>query len=108
MTSLKLMPVSDDVSGRNTLRSASSGIFGFNRAIAARSRPASTTSPKRIPLRRQLSRGHMRPVSDRLAQLLEPFEGRVFDGGFVEAHNNPQQLTPPPRQGTFADMADLA
>lgn len=28
----------------------------------------------------------MRPVADRIAQLPEPFEGGVFDDGFVEAH----------------------
>ena len=28
----------------------------------------------------------MRPVPDRIAQLPEPFEGGVFDDGFVETH----------------------
>ncbi len=30
--------------------------------------------------------GEVRPVLDRVAQLAEPFEGGVFDDGFVEDH----------------------
>jgi hypothetical protein len=41
---------------------------------------------KRIPFRRRFTGRNLRPVPDRIAQLPEPFEGRVFDDGFVEAH----------------------
>ena len=41
---------------------------------------------KRIPLRRRFTGREMRPVPDRIAQLPEPFEGGVFDDGFVEGH----------------------
>ena len=46
------------------LRCASSGITGFSRVFTVR---------------------EMRPVPDGIAQLHEPFEGGVFDYGFVEA-----------------------
>ena len=41
---------------------------------------------ERIPLRRRLAGREMRPMSDRIAQLPEPAERGIFDGGFVEAH----------------------
>ena len=33
-------------------------------------------------------RHELRPVPDHMAQLPEPFQGVVFDDGFVEAHGN--------------------
>jgi hypothetical protein len=38
---------------------------------------------KRIPLRRRFTRRELRPVPDRIGQVLEPFEGGVFNDGFV-------------------------
>ena len=32
------------------------------------------------------TRREMRPVPDRIAQLPKPFEGGIFDDGFVEGH----------------------
>ena len=39
-----------------------------------------------IALSRRFTGQEMRPVPDCIAQLLERFEGGVFDDGFVEAH----------------------
>lgn len=41
---------------------------------------------KRIARRRWFTGCELWPVSDRIAQLPELFEGGVFDDGFVEAH----------------------
>ena len=43
---------------------------------------------KRIPLRRRFSGREMRAILNRRTQLPEPFEGGVFDDGFVEAHRD--------------------
>ena len=41
---------------------------------------------KRVPLGRRFAGRDVRAVADRIAQFLEPGQGGVFDGGFVEAH----------------------
>ena len=41
---------------------------------------------KALALRRGLAWCQVRPVRDRIAQLPEPSQGGVFDGGFVEGH----------------------
>ena len=43
---------------------------------------------KSIPFHRRSTRREVRPVPDRIAQLLDPRQGRVFDDGFVEGHGS--------------------
>ncbi|MCP9840248.1 hypothetical protein KBY93_06310 [Synechococcus sp. J7-Johnson] len=41
---------------------------------------------ERLPFRRRFTGGEIRAMAHRIAQLLEPAEGRLFDEGFVEGH----------------------
>ncbi len=41
---------------------------------------------ERSPLRRCFTGRELRPMPDRIAQFPKPFEGGVFEDGFVEAH----------------------
>jgi hypothetical protein len=64
---------------------------------------------KRIPLRRRFTGRDVRPVPDRIAQLPEPFEGGVFDDGFVGSstfnmHKNLSDLRDQPAY-TLAESA---
>jgi hypothetical protein len=44
------------------------------------------TDKRRSGWDKTVHRREMRPVPDRIAELPEPFEGGVFDHGFVQAH----------------------
>ena len=41
---------------------------------------------ERSPLRRRFTGRKLRPMADRVTQFPEPFQGGVFDEGFVEDH----------------------
>ncbi len=49
-------------------------------------RPTRTTSPNESRPARRFTGCEVRPVPDRIDQLLELFESCVFDDGFVEGH----------------------